>query len=347
MKTMRVAIIGGGDVAEKKHLPNYRSYEGVEVVAVLNRREEKARSFAERNQVAHGYTDLEEMLSTEKPDIVSVCTPNKYHYQHVMEALKANCHVLCEKPPSIAASEAKEMNDLAKEKNLVLAYNFQHRFSEETAMLRNKVQEGVLGDIYYAKLSALRRSGVPGWGNFISKDLQGGGPLIDIGIHMLDSAFFIMGFPEVKKVSANMFQKIGPYKSEGSFGKWNPEKYEVEDSLFGTIELKNGGLIQIDTSFALHMKQTKKMNIEFAGDQAGATLYPLEIYTDEKGELVTLFEKGPADTDDRERLSIHSFIQKCLGSQEEWITNGAEGYEIQKLVEALYRSAEIGESIYL
>ncbi|WP_347553128.1 Gfo/Idh/MocA family oxidoreductase (plasmid) [Pseudalkalibacillus hwajinpoensis] len=346
MNKKKVAIIGGGQVAEKNHLPSYREREDVEVVAVLNQSESNARAFAKRHTIPQSYTDLKELLTVEKPDIVSVCTPNKYHYQHVMEALYSGSHVFCEKPPSIAAAEAKEMNELARSRDLVLGYNFQHRFSEETVILRNKVREGVLGEIYHTKASALRRSGVPGWGNFINKDLQGGGPLIDLGIHMLDSAFFIMDFPEVKKVTAKMFQKIGPYKSEGSFGKWNPEEYEVEDSLFGFIELTNGGLIQIDTSFALHIQKDKKMNIEFCGDKAGATLYPLEIYSDHKGKLAPLYEQKAIDINPEKR-SIHSFINKCLGEHDEWVANGEEGYKIQKLVESLYRSAEIGESVYL
>ncbi|GGC84369.1 oxidoreductase [Thalassobacillus devorans] len=345
MEKKKVAIIGGGQVAETKHISNYQDFDDIEIVAVLCRREASACAFAERNGIARAYTDLSDLLAVEKPDMVSVCTPNKFHLKHVTEALKSGSHVLCEKPPGISSQEAKAMHELAESRGLVLAYNFQHRVSEAALTLKEKVQEGMLGDVYYAKLSALRRSGVPGWGNFINKELQGGGPLIDIGIHMLDSAFFILGFPEVKKVTAKMFQKIGPFKEEGSFGSWNPDDYEVEDALFGFIELANGGLIQVDTSFALHMKQAKKLNIELCGDKAGATLYPLEIYTDDKGELVTLLEQESSD--DPERTAIHSFVRKCAGSTSEVIATGEEGYKVQQLVELLYKSAEQGETIYL
>ncbi|MGP4060381.1 Gfo/Idh/MocA family protein [Halobacillus sp. H74] len=346
MANTKVAIIGGGQVAETKHIPSYLEIEGVEIVAVLNSNKENARQFALKNNIPGYYGDIHELLKKEKPDLVSVCTPNKFHYEHVTSALEAGCHVLCEKPPSILAQDAKEVMELAERKGLILSYNFQHRFSLEARRLREEYCQGRLGDVYHVNLSALRRSGVPGWGSFINKDLQGGGPLIDIGIHMLDTAFYILGFPKVHKVTGKMFKKIGPYKSEGSFGQWDPEKYEVEDSFFGFIELSNGGLIQISTSFALNIKETKQLNAEFHGDQAGATLYPLEIYTDHKGEFVTLVDEEMVE-DQAERRAIHSFVRTCRGSAEEVIASGEEGYRIQTLIESLYKSAELGESIYI
>ena len=345
MTKKKVAIIGGGQVAETVHVPYYQSREEMDLVAVVSPNVDRAKSFADRNRIPRYYTDPVQMYQTEQPEIVSICTPNLYHYENVILALKQNCHVFCEKPPALKAEEAKEMYELAKEKNCLLAYNFHHRFAEDVTILKEKVTEGVLGDIYFTKVKALRRCGIPGWGNFTNKDIQGGGPLIDIGIHMLDAALYILGFPKIEKVTAKMFQKIGTKKSKGTLGEWDPNVFGVEDSLFGFIELEGGKLLQLETSFALNIKEDSVMNVEFCGDEAGATLFPAHIYTDQNGESVTILKREWADPD-RQQKGIAAFVDKCLGKKT-MVANGEQGYLIQQLIQALYKSAEKGESVLL
>ncbi|RHW42636.1 gfo/Idh/MocA family oxidoreductase [Neobacillus notoginsengisoli] len=346
MRKLKVAIIGPGQIAEKVHAAYYATRNDVELVAAVHHNNiDKAREFAKRNGIPRYYTNADEMYEIEKPDIVSVCTPNKLHYGNVMQALKAGCHVLCEKPPALTSEEAKEMLEYSRSKNLILAYNFHNRFADDVGMIKEQVQQGALGEIYAVKVKALRRSGVPGWGSFTNKDLQGGGPLIDLGSHMLDAAFYVMGFPKVKKVTAKMFRKIGNKKSEGTLGKWDPSKYEVEDSFFGFIELEEGGLIQVESSFALNIKETSIMNVEFLGDEAGASLFPAQIYTDRKGELTYLLNRGTADPN-RHQKSIKAFVDRCLGKPV-MIADAEQGYKIQELIGALYESAEKGDSVLL
>lgn len=343
MKKKRVAIIGGGQVAEKVHVSYYRSREEIELAAVVSPNADRAKNFAERNDIPHYYTDASEMYAAEKPDMVSICTPNRNHYENVMLALENGCDVLCEKPPAISADEARKMRDAAIQNNCLLAYNFHHRFADDVTIIREKAEEGMLGDIYVVKVKALRRCGIPGWGSFTNKEVQGGGPLIDLGVHMLDAALYVLGFPKIEKVTAKMYQKIGTKKSAGTLGEWDPEKFEVEDSLFGFVELEGGRLLQLETSFALNIKETSIMNVEFCGDQAGATLYPAQIYTDEGGELVSLLKREIADAD-RHQKSMRSFVDKCLG-KDVMVADGEQGYVIQQLIEALYESAEKGESV--
>lgn len=341
----KVAIIGGGQIAEKVHVAYYKTREEIEVVAVVGIDEIELKKFAIRNNIPRYYTDAATMYEIEKPDIVSVCTPNLYHYENVMQALENNCDVFCEKPPAILAEDARKMYETAATKNRILAYDFHHRFADDVTILKEKIDQGLLGDIYFAKVKALRRNGIPGWGSFTNKKIQGGGPLIDLGIHMLDTALYVLNYPKVKKVTAKMYQKIGNKKSEGAFGTWDPTKFEVEDSLFAYIELENGCLIQLETSFALNIKEKSEMNVEICGDQAGATMFPAEIYTDEKGELVTLLKRDEADPD-RHTKSMAAFVNRCLGHNV-MVADGEQGYAIQRLVEAIYQSAEKGESISL
>ncbi|MBC1864061.1 Gfo/Idh/MocA family oxidoreductase [Listeria welshimeri] len=340
----KVAIIGAGQVAEKVHAAYYKTRDELELVAVCDPSMERGEEFRVKNGFHKHYATAEEMFAVEKIDIVSICTPNRFHFDNVMLSLGHGAAVMCEKPPAMSASEAKAMWELADEKKVILAYDFHHRFSSEAQFLKQNV--ALLGEIYCVKATALRRSGVPGWGTFTNKEMQGGGPLIDMGIHMLDAAMFVLGFPKVKKVTAKSFQKIGTKKSMGTFGSWDPTKYTVEDSLFGFIELENGGLIELDTSFALHIKPENMLNVDFFGDLAGGSLYPAEIYTDNAGEFELLANKEEPDENKHEN-SMKAFVDSVLGEGEVELVGAEQGYRIQKIVESLYESAEKGESVSL
>ncbi|EPD5672304.1 TPA: Gfo/Idh/MocA family oxidoreductase [Escherichia coli] len=342
---LRVAIIGAGQVADKVHASYYCTRNDLELVAVCDSRLSQAQALAEKYGNASVWDDPQAMLLAVKPDVVSVCSPNRFHYEHTLMALEAGCHVMCEKPPAMTPGQAREMCDTARKQGKVLAYDFHHRFALDTQQLREQVTNGVLGEIYVTTARALRRCGVPGWGVFTNKELQGGGPLIDIGIHMLDAAMYVLGFPAEKSVNAHSFQKIGPQKSCGQFGEWDPATYSVEDSLFGTIEFHNGGILWLETSFALNIREQSIMNVSFCGDKAGATLFPAHIYTDNNGELMTLMQREMAD-DNRHLRSMEAFINHVQGKPV-MIADAEQGYIIQQLVAALYQSAETGTRVEL
>ncbi|QPS71637.1 Gfo/Idh/MocA family protein [Lactococcus garvieae] len=339
----KVALIGAGQIAETVHAAYYNTQpETYKIVAVVDPRLEVGENFAKKNNVAKAYSDMKEMLTIEKPDIVSVCTPNRFHYENVMMALEAGCHVFCEKPPAMTSAQALKMAEKATEKKVILAYDFQHRYSDETQMIKSHIDK--LGEVYFVDAMALRRSGVPGWGNFIDKELQGGGPLIDYGIHMLDTTLYLLDYPEISAVQAHSFQKIGTKKSKGTFGTWDPTKYTVEDAIFGVIELKNGGIIRINTSFALNIQPEKIFDIQLCGDEAGASLYPGKIYRDYEGELQMLKEV-PSTSENIHFRSMATFTDAVLGNSQAPIANASQGYTIQRLIEALYQAAESGEKI--
>ncbi|WNN46889.1 Gfo/Idh/MocA family oxidoreductase [Siccibacter colletis] len=342
---LRVAIIGAGQVADKVHAAYYRTRDDLQMVAVCDSSEAQAQQFAGRYGIPLACTDVQAMLATARPDVVSVCSPNRFHYEHVMQALAAGCHVMCEKPPAMTVEEADTMRRAARHAGRVLAYDFHHRFALDARLLREQVQAGVLGEVYVTTARALRRCGVPGWGVFTSKTLSGGGPLIDIGIHMLDAAMYVLGFPAVRRVSAHSFQRIGNRKSSGQFGVWDPATYSVEDAVFATIEFRNGGILRLDTSFALNIPQQSIMNVEFCGERAGATLFPAHVYQDEDGKLVTLCARETAD-DNRHLRSMEAFIEHVQGKPFT-IADAEQGFIIQQLVSAIYEAAEKGTFVEL
>lgn len=342
---LRVAIIGAGQVADKVHASYYATRSDVQMVAVMDSRLEQAQAFAERHAIPSAWQDACAMLEAVKPDVVSVCSPNRFHFEHVIAALEAGCHVMCEKPPAMTPQEADEMRMAARKAGKVLAYDFHHRFALDTQLLREAVMNGTLGEIYFTSAQALRRCGVPGWGVFTNKALQGGGPLIDIGIHMLDAAMYVLGFPAVKRVTAHGFQRLGTQKSSGQFGAWDPAQFTVEDALFGTIEFCNGGILRLDTSFALNIREQSIMNVAFCGEKAGATLFPAHVYQDDAGALQTLVQREEAD-DQRHLRSMEAFVRHVQG-EPVMIADAEQGLVIQHLVAALYQSAETGESVTL
>src|SRR4051812_26502463 len=260
---IKVGIIGAGHIAQKRHIPAFRSYrKEVEVVALCGRDEAKTAVLAKQIHVAKAYTDVWKMLSENSLDIVSVCSPNNLHFTHVMQSLAAGCHVLCEKPPAIAANEALAMANKAKEVNRQLAYNFCNRQLPEVEILRGEIEQGNFGKIYHIKATFLRRRGIPGWGSFTKKEIQGGGALMDIGVHALDLALFLLGYPDVQSVLASTYNHIGLAGGFGLMGSWDPATFSVEDGCFAQLVFTNGCSITLETSFALNMEATQVFNLD-------------------------------------------------------------------------------------
>ena len=342
-KVIRVAIIGSGQIARTSHIPAYRSIENVEIVAVSDANKEAAKKLAEDFAIPAYYQDSIKMLQEIKPDVVSICVPNKFHYPLTIEALNAGCHVFCEKPPAMNPKEALEMWQLAKKRNLMLTYDFHFRHGTNTAIARKKIAAGELGDVYYTKASWVRRRGIPGWGCFTNREMQGGGPLIDIGAHMLDLACYLLDYPKVAYVCAGSFDRIGKTGNNGIMGAWNPDKYSVEDSLFGFIRFTDGRIMQLETAFALNIKEKDTRNVLLCGEKSGLSLFPLESY---QGAEMSNIEYPFLEDMELHAKALHNFIHAVRG-EEELLVTAEQGYYVQRLIDALYRSAESGEPVML
>ena len=194
-------------------------------------------------------------MEQEKPDIVSICVTNKFHESITIDALRAGCHVFCEKPPALHGDGALRMEQEADKAGKFLTYNLHYRFAPEVQAIRSMIQNGDFGKLYSGKVLAFRRRGIPGWGTFTNKELQGGGAMMDIGIHMLDAALYLLDYPEPVYAAANCSSLIGRRKGIGLMGDWDPSKFSVEDSMFGYLQFQNGLSLQIESAFALNCKQ--------------------------------------------------------------------------------------------
>ena len=209
MKTMNVGVIGCGFIANLAHLPALKKQPDVKILAVCDIVEEKAKEAAAQYDVPHIFTDYKKMLEMDELDSVHVLTPNYMHVDPTVDALNAGKHVIVEKPIGRTPAEGKQMLAAAKAsgKKLMVAQNM--RFDPKHQIVKRYVDAGELGDIYYARVQALRRRGIPGWGVFTDKEKQGGGPLIDLAVHILDLTLYLMGHPKPVAASGMTYQKIG------------------------------------------------------------------------------------------------------------------------------------------
>lgn len=345
MDKIRVGIIGGGGIAQAAHINNYKKHtDKVELIAIADINEAIVKKNIEDHGFQHGFTDYREMLSNIELDAVSICTPNKFHAEAAIAALQAGCHVMCEKPPAMTAAEAQAMEAAANQSGKLLTYGFMYRYTSTAQILKRFIDAGELGSIYAGRISAMRRSGIPGWGVFTNKELQGGGPLIDIGVHMLDLGLYLMGYPKPTQVMGVTFRELGTRPGTSIWSPWDYKNYTVEDMAMAMIRFDNGACLHLETSFIVHTK-SGEMNVRLHGTEGGCSYSPVGIYQDKHGTLVDI---TPAHIPERNghQAEIEAFIAAIRG-EGEVLSTAAEGVIVQQIIESVYQSAETGQVVQL
>ena len=374
---LRVGIIGSGGIAEGAHAPGYKAIpDDCELVACCDVRPERAKAFAERFDLAHWYTDYRELLALPDLDAVSVCTPPFMHRDATVAALDAGLHVLCEKPMAMNVAEAQDMVAAAERAGKVLTIGHQQRFSPAAQAVKRAVDAGELGDIYYAKTAALRNRGAPTWGVFHIRKLNGGGPLIDIGVHALDVTMWLMGSPRPVAVFGATYMALAHRPGlKNRMGTINVEEYDVEDLAAALIRFDNGATLMLETSWLLQMTERGASYTQLFGTEGSARLDPFQIVRDVDGvpEDVTpelpppapdpppqqpkppapAAEGAPAGAEVapvekavtwRRQPSVERFVQAALGRAEP-LVKPEETLNVQRVMDALYQSAETGQFV--
>lgn len=344
-KKLRVGIIGVGGIATGAHIPGYRQIlDRVELVACADVNEARARQVAEQHGFQQAYADYAVMLQKADLDAVSVCTPNKFHAPATIAALEAGCHVLCEKPPALAAREAEAMVAAAQKAGKVLSFGLHMRFTAEGQAARRFVDGGELGEVYAVRVNALRRRGIPGWGVFTNKELQGGGPLIDIGVHVLDLALYLMGYPQPTQVLGATYQKIGSRSGVGAMGPWDWKNFQVEDLAMGMIQFENGASLLLETSFAAEIEPMEEMSLRLSGTEGGLSLFPLKVFKETHGTLLNIAPAWLPRVDRPHTEEVKHFVNACLTGGEPMV-KGHEAIRLQKILDSIYTSAESGKLV--
>lgn len=354
----KVCIVGCGMIAESAHLPAYRKFGNrFHVSAVCDNIKESSEGFAKRNGIAHSYTDINEMLESEKPDIVSVCTPNLAHKSACLAALEHGCNVLCEKPLAVRYSDASELFSIAKKHNKFLIACQSMRFLPERLEAKRLIDNGALGDIYYSQFARIRRRGIPTWGKFHIKEYSGGGALIDIGVHMIDSVLWLMGNPEIESVSASVSKRLayefgGLEQSGARTGKvnscavFNPDEMNVEDFASGSVLFSGGKRMNFSVAWAANAPEETSMRLlgDIGGIDMPANMLYTRCETDKKLDFVPdeyAGEKFPG------HFHIIKNICDVLDGKAEPIIKPEETTAVAGILEMSYMSSELNREISL
>ena len=342
---VKIGVIGAGGIANGAHLPGYSQIpEHCEVVALCDIDPVALKTTAEKYHIKTTFSDYDKMLEMEEIEGISVCTPNYVHHPATMAALKAGKHVLCEKPIAMNAIEGKEMVDLAKKQGKFIQIGYNSRFAPTNQTLKKFIEAGELGEIYYARAQSLRIRGIPGWGVFGDKSKQGGGPLIDIGVHILDLCLWLMSHPKPTRVSGVTYQKFGRRGDVvGFMGQWDYKNFTVEDFASALIRFENGATVVLEAAFVANISK-EVHNLTLCGTEGGAETSPFTIIKEKYGSVGSYEPKVPNSNINTYHAEMKSFVE-CIRDNKSPLVTGEHGLMVAQIMDAIYKSADEGREV--
>ena len=344
MGKLRVGVIGLG--MGRWHIDGYQANQSAEVVAIADMDRKRLEQVGAEKKIPALYEDAEAMIAKEGLDIVSVATPNKFHKPLTLAALKAGCHVLCEKPMAMNAVEGREMVAAAKKHKRRLMINFSYRFNDQAQDMKRQVDAGMIGKVYFARTVWHRRRGMPGFGGwFGQKALAGGGPLIDLGVHRLDLALWLMGYPKPSWIMGSSYNPI----VAAAAAKREKKKFDVEDLAVGMIKFQNGATLEVEASWAANIKERELMETRLLGDKGGLLQrninegyqWETELFLERDGSQYDMKLHIPASMPSS---AMGHFVDRILDGGPHLAT-GEEGLIVMEILDSIYASAEKGEPI--
>lgn len=346
---IKVGIIGSGGIAQGCHIPGYQSIpDQCEVIWACDANPETAQKAAEKFGIPKYTTNYHDVLNDPEIQAVSIATPNKYHLQPALDALAAGKHVLCEKPLAMNGAESKRIVEAVQASGKLFQVALQFRFGGPMRFMKDYIDAGHMGEIYYARAQALRRRGVPHWGVFIDKEQQGGGPLIDIGVHILDMTMHLMGYPKPTVVSAQTWDYLGKDPSiVNPWGDYDRSKFTVEDFAAGLIRFENGAAITLESSFMGNSEDY--FGTQLFGTKSGAIVKawgdnPVRIFTERDRQI---FDMQPINIPNVESSHIAE-VQAFIGAIREGKPSPVpveQGYVLNAIFDAMYESAMSGREV--
>ena len=354
MKTYNVGIVGCGGISRWAHYPFYKNDKRVKVVAVCDIIKERAEGFVrDCYPEAAVYTDYRDLVAREDIDCVDICTPNYLHSEIAVAAFAHGKNVFSEKPDAVSPEKAIAMKEAAEKAGKLLMVMRNNRFADASAYMKKYIEAGRMGEIYAGRCAWQRRRGIPGKGGwFTTKAQSGGGPLIDLGVHMIDLAVWLMGNPKPVAVSGNTFCKFATSDVSDSVNSNFGDKkaggtFDVEDLAMGMIRFDNGAVLQIEFSWASNVKEEHRF-VELRGTKAGMLWLDgntLEIYSEDDGQLTNTKMAGNLRDDGHVRNLRHFY--DVLDGKCEPCFKPQQGVDMIKILSAVYESAKTGQEVKL
>ena len=356
-RKLGIGVIGCGGIMNGAHFPGYLHMDNVEVIAFCDIIVERAQSAANRYQSAKNcpapqvfekYIDLINMPGIEAVDI---CTPNYLHSIIAVEALNHGLHVFCEKPDAINVIEAEKMKVAAEKSGKTLMVMRNNRYRGSSQFLKKHIEEGKMGEIYAARCGWQRRRGGPPHGSWFSNKAEsGGGPLIDLGVHMIDLTMWLMGNPKPVTVSGCTYNKFGNDGScDGILKEGEKSIFDVEDLAMAFIRFENGACLQVEVSWASNIIDDD-LFVELRGTKEGAidgraSGGRLKLFGYENGAVTDMipciYDQCP-----QHEANIRHFADVVLNGVKPMFVP-EQGLNMVKILEGIYKSAESGHEIVL
>lgn len=343
---VRVGIIGTGGIS-RAHAMAYQRLPDVQIVAVADIVEERAKKAADEWGAQHAFSDYHDLLAMPEVEAISVCTFNLAHRQPTVDALMAGKHVLCEKPLAARLDDAVAMIKAAKESGKILHTGFWQRWQPEVQAARRIIQSGALGEMYYAQMIGGARRRIPG-GSFLKKAFAGAGPTVDIGCYDLDTFMFLAGEPRPVSVSGMVSYHLG--KSLPNVpGDWGhvPEDVEVEDMGTAFVRFENGLVLHFMTYWAAHADDLGPSLL--LGTKGGLQLSPkMTLFRDEFGVQTNV---APFLPDRTEPHRMHHFVPQARIFIDAVRAGGPTPVDTkgilysQVIMDGIFRSAEEGREV--
>ena len=329
---IRVGVVGAGAIAQLAHLPLLSKLRGAQLVALCDNDRPKARALADRFDIPDVFTDIEDLLEFDELDAVVVATPNHLHEPHVLSAIAAGVHVLCERPLSLTARGVERILAAANrgERKVFVANN--HRFRSDVQALDRFLRGGELG-----KLTGIR-AGVyqprirhEGWR--ARRAEAGGGAFFDQGLPMVDLAMWLADYPAPVRVWAHMDR---------------PRGTAVEESALVTLECESGVAFTFDISWA-YVGYDERWWFETLSSRGSARLAPLRVVKELNGKPTDVSPGGAAARESSFNQSYRAELAHFLSVIREETPYEAPTDQVvlHKVVEAAYRSADEGKEVKL
>lgn len=352
MEKMKIAVIGCGTIANSAHIPAYIANGTVEIKYFCDIIPERAEAAVEKYGCGKAIVSYHDVLADPEVVAVSVCTPNNVHKTISIDALNAGKHVLCEKPAARTYSEALEMKEVQNKTGKTLNIGVVNRFNNGVNVIKNLIDEGELGEIVHVYASFRAHRSIPGLGGaFTTKEIAGGGALIDWGVHFLDIVMYCCGDPLPKTVTGETFSVLGKNMKEYVYtDMWaGPPNYDgiydVDDSVTGMIRTA-GPVITLNGAWAQNVFETE-MFIDFMGTKGGIRLQygsDFKLYTTKAGAL--LESKPTYKTKNHFENEIDAFID-CVRTGKKLPSHIDTVIITAKIMQAIYDSAEQHKEIAL
>lgn len=341
---LRVGLIGAGSIARDQHLPGWGLVPQATVVAVADASLAAAEKTAADFSLPRFETDYRVLLDDPSIDVIDICCPSALHAQVSIAALSAGKHVLCEKPMATSRADAEAVLAAARAAGKKFMIGQQMRFDASIPPLRQTLQTIDLGHVYYARAQWLRRRRVPGRPGFTFKAYSGGGPLYDLGVHVLDLTWWLMGAPEPLAASAATFNHLAKRGDLGTeWGSWDAKTIDVEDFAAGQIRLAGGSLLSLEVSWLGFQPERDFHRVQLFGTRAGLLWPDCRMFGETAGKPWDLQLPRPKG-EKPHREVIRQFAQAILDDKPVPVPP-EQSVQVIAMLEALYASAAQGAEV--